>query len=228
MFFNRLCSQFSLTSPAIYTFVNPYSYGVLRESKFSFDKSTGVFVDGIGLVWVLRLLGLRVSRKSFDMTSLAPQVFTEAASRGLDVCLVGSGDNEICSASGKISAQFEGLKLSIVRNGYFSKGDRETFLQQLVIESPAVVVVGMGSPLQERFLADLWELGWRGVGFTCGGFFHQTASSKNIDYYPYWIDRLNLRWLYRMYDEPKLIRRYLIDYPKNITLLLYDFYKYKR
>ena len=39
-----------------------------------------------------------------------------------------------------------------------------------------------------------------GVGFTCGGFIHQTANNE-IEYYPLWIDRMNLRFVYRMYKE---------------------------
>lgn len=36
--------------------------------------------------------------------------------------------------------------------------------------NPDLVVVGMGAPLQEKFLVDLVGLGWRGRGYTCGVF----------------------------------------------------------
>ena len=76
----------------------------------------------------------------------------------------------------------------------------------------------MGAPRQERFLLNLRESGWRGAGFTCGGFFDQV--SGNGDYYPAWIDRLNLRFLYRLVREPRrLWRRYLVDY--QVFLRLY-------
>ena len=83
----------------------------------------------------------------------------------------------------------------------------------------------MGTPLQEKFLIDLKKNGWSGIGFTCGGFLHQT--SNNIIYYPNWIDKFSLRAFYRMYDEPKLIKRYFLIYPLAILLFLYDLFKFR-
>ena len=71
--------------------------------------------------------------------------------------------------------------------------------------NPDIVVCGMGTPTQELFLADLVKMGWEGNGFTCGGFFHQTKSE--INYYPNFIDRFHLRYFYRLYKEPYLIKR---------------------
>jgi N-acetylglucosaminyldiphosphoundecaprenol N-acetyl-beta-D-mannosaminyltransferase len=69
----------------------------------------------------------------------------------------------------------------------------------------------MGAPLQERFLLQLADDGWHGIGFTCGGFLDQLIDGKN--YYPAWADRLNIRFLYRLAKEPRrLWRRYLVDY----------------
>ena len=47
-----------------------------------------------------------------------------------------------------------------------------------------------------------------GIGFTCGGFIHQTANNE-IEYYPLWIDRMNLRFVYRMYKEKHTRKRYV-------------------
>ena len=110
------------------------------------------------------------------------------------------------------------------RDGYFSDKEREDELDLLIKDNPDIVIVGMGTPLQEFFLRDLRELGWQGTGFTCGGYLHQ--SSNGIDYYPKLIDKLNLRWLYRIYDEPKLFKRYTVDYSKFIFLFAYDVFGY--
>lgn len=52
------------------------------------------------------------------------------------------------------------------------------------------------------------EAGFKGIGFTCGGFIHQTAKNE-IDYYPAWVNRMNVRFIYRMYKEPHTRKRYL-------------------
>ena len=54
--------------------------------------------------------------------------------------------------------------------------------------------------MQEQFLIKVKRIGYQGIGFTCGGFIHQTSKNE-IDYYPAWIDKINLRFIYRMYKE---------------------------
>ena len=51
--------------------------------------------------------------------------------------------------------------------------------------------------------------GYQGVGFTCGGFIHQTSQNE-IDYYPAWVDKTNLRFVYRMWKEPHTRKRYMM------------------
>lgn len=58
------------------------------------------------------------------------------------------------------------------------------------------------------FLLKVRNAGFQGIGFTCGGFIHQTANNE-IEYYPLWIDRMNLRFVYRMYKEKHTRKRYV-------------------
>ena len=61
--------------------------------------------------------------------------------------------------------------------------------------------------------------GFSGLGFTCGGFLDQLAESQH--YYPAWIDKADLRWLYRLCKEPRrLLRRYTLDYAPFIGMTL--------
>ena len=70
--------------------------------------------------------------------------------------------------------------------------------------------------LRDVLLA-LVEAGWRGCGFTCGGYLDQLGGGMR--YYPAWVDRANLRFAYRLLREPRrLWRHYLIDY-QGFTLL---------
>jgi N-acetylglucosaminyldiphosphoundecaprenol N-acetyl-beta-D-mannosaminyltransferase len=104
--------------------------------------------------------------------------------------------------------------------------EQEEVQHEIVKLDPDFLVIGMGTPLQESFLSNIKSLGWGGVGFTCGGFIHQTASGLN--YYPKWINKLNLRWLYRIWDEPRLLTRYLIQYPRFVVLFIYDLISARR
>ncbi len=208
------------------TFLNPFSYLQIRKNRHLAKPMTNIAIDGGLLVLLLRLfMGWKVKRISFDMTSLAPVVFKAAEKTGKKVYLIGSQPGEIEGAVEKISAEFPGMNIVRFRDGYFSDEEREQELILLSSLKPDIVVVGMGTPLQEQFLIDLRSAGWAGTGFTCGGFLHQTA--KGIQYYPGWIDKLNLRWMYRIYDEPKLFKRYTLDYTKFLFVFFYDVIRYK-
>lgn len=208
------------------SFLNPYSYILVRKNQTLLEGLDVYLIDGAFLCMALRLfMGKVVERVSFDMTSLAPIIFKDASENENTIYFVGSKQEEIDDAIKQIKDNYPQLKIPRYRNGYFNGDEREQELARLVEEAPDIVVVGMGTPLQEQFLIDLRSRGWKGTGFTCGGFLHQTA--KGIQYYPKWMDKLNLRWLYRIYDEPKLFKRYTVDYSKFVFLFLYDVARYR-
>lgn len=210
----------------IVTFINPFSYLFFRKYLTLFDAFQSIHIDGIVLVYLLRLIGVKTDRKSFDMTSLAPKVFEECINEDKSIYFIGSTEDAINSFTKVISKDFPRLNIVGHRNGYFNNlNDKNKALKDVTFLKPDVVIVGMGTPYQEQFLVDLKENGWKGRGYTCGGFIHQTA--KGINYYPKFYDKYNLRWLYRIIDEPKLIKRYAILYPKAIILFLFDFVHYK-
>lgn len=219
--------KIDLRSFQLVTFLNPYSYLIARKSGLIFSQFN-ILIDGVALAVCLRLFGVSsMKRQSFDMTSLAKEVFEYAESHEKTLFFIGTEEAYIEEAVMKIKQKYPRLIVLGYRNGFFKdRAERADAIKSIHSMSPEIVVVGMGTPTQEQFLVDLWQRGWRGIGFTCGGFFHQTA--KELNYYPRWIDRLQLRWLYRIYDEPKLYNRYLIQYPKFILYFLLDYVRYRR
>lgn len=217
-------------SGKLYSFLNPYSYNIARKHKAIYKEIDVLFFDGIGMVYPLRFFSfcrLHIKRVSFDMTSLAPIVFDYSIKNNKSVYLIGTKQELIEKAVEHIKENFPDLNILGYRNGYMSKESYAETLTDITQLNPDIVIAGMGALLQEKFLVDLRHQGWKGTGFTCGGFFHQT--SKRLIYYPTLMNWLNLRWLYRIYDEPKRLKLYTIDYIKFLFLFLYDLivFKYK-
>ena len=154
--------------------------------------------------------GKKVPRYSFDMTSMAKSFFKFASENHKSVYLIGSEQQDIEVASKTLSQKYVSLNIVESRNGFFATDEeREAAIQRIVDLQPDYVIVGMGAIVQDLFLMDLKKAGFKGIGFSCGGFFSQIAKNENVDFYPAWIDRLNLRSLYRMYKEPHTRSRYL-------------------
>ena len=194
----------------IYTFLNPVSYLSALEHKPLFEGFDGIFADGSILVAAIRLIyGKRVTRRSFDMTSLAPELLSYAETHDKSVYIVASRQEQVEKAVGIFMERYPKLSVVGYRNGYFaSEAEMEKEAERIAALNPDFLIVGMGIVMQERFLLKVHENGYQGIGFTCGGFIHQTAKNE-IDYYPAWADKLNLRFVYRMYKEKHTRKRYL-------------------
>lgn len=194
----------------IYTFLNPVSYLTALDHQSLFEKFDGVFADGSILVSAIRLLyGKKVRRVSFDMTSLAPCLLAYAEANAKTIYIVASAQNQVEKAVKIFKEQYPGLRMVGYRNGYFASEEEKQIEAKRIVElNPDFLIVGMGALMQEKFLLKVKDSGYQGVGFTCGGFIHQTAENQ-MCYYPEWIDQMNLRFLYRMYKEKHTRKRYV-------------------
>lgn len=193
----------------VYSFLNPVSYLEAKSHLDLFEQFDGIFVDGSLLAKAIRLLyGKKVTRRSFDMTSIGADLFEYAVKERKSVYIVSSEQNNIEKAVALIKDSFKGIQIAGYRNGYFNDDkEKDVEIRNIISLNPDYLIVGMGVIKQEEFLLRAKELGYKGIGFTCGGFISQIAEN-NIDYYPAWIDRMNLRFLYRMYKEPHTRKRY--------------------
>lgn len=196
-------------------FINPYTYNLLEEQPDLLGCCDCVYFDGWMIPFLYRLSGRGIyDRVSFDNTSLAPVVFDYCSRNKSRVAVVGSDYESVKKFVEHLGVEYPGLNVVLARNGYFDSDDelRECY-SALIEEGVEYLICGMGAGNQERFINNARGYGYDGVAFTCGGFIHQTASSGK-QYYPAWINALGLRFLYRMYDEPKLIKRYFVDYSR--------------
>jgi exopolysaccharide biosynthesis WecB/TagA/CpsF family protein len=197
----------------IVTFVNPLACALTQTNADYVDLLNNfdiVACDGIGMVHAARASGIRNSkRESFDFTSLADPVFRSTVNNRWQLGIVG-GEPGVAEKSSKVLRQkYPGLQVAACYSGFGREpADAHNYFIQNQVD---LVICAMGAPLQEKFFIQLVAGGWHGIGFTCGGFLDQVVVGEA--YYPEWVDRLNIRFLYRLVKEPRrLWRRYLVDY----------------
>ncbi len=200
----------------INTCINPFSYHLVRKHKDLYDSMDGLYVDGMLMCKLIKLMwGRKIPRLSFDMSGLAVDLFDRLNHSRETVYFIGARQEELEDTVKQICKEYPGINVAGYRNGYFNSSDeRQRAIDAIVELNPDFVIVGMGSPLQEKFCIDLKNAGYKGIAFTCGGFLHQTA--KGINYYPAWINKYNLRAFYRLFHEKGLWGRLynvLIEFP---------------
>lgn len=204
-------NQIFETKGKVYTYLNPVSYLTALDNKELFGNMDGVFADGVLLVKAIKMVyGKVVTRRSFDMTSMAPELFAYAEKHGKTIYIVASKQEQVIKAVEIFRERYPKVKFAGYRNGYFPSEDEMNAEAKRICEvNPDFLIVGMGVLMQEKFLLKVKSAGFQGVGFTCGGFIHQTSKNE-IDYYPVWLDKSNLRFMYRMWKEPHTRKRYLM------------------
>ncbi|MBD5330137.1 MAG: WecB/TagA/CpsF family glycosyltransferase [Bacteroides sp.] len=211
----------------MYTCVNSFAYHLFRKHPEIFTSLDGLFVDGMSMCWMIKLLWKHnIPRLSFDMTGMAVDLFDRLNNNDETIYFVGARQTEIENTIRQITIAYPRMNIKGFRNGYFdSEQQRNDEIRKIVDSNPDFTVVGMGIVLQEKFALDLKKAGYKGIVFTCGGFLHQTT--ENINYYPDWINRYNLRAFYRLYKEKGLFKRLyyvLLEFP---VLFTYDSVKTK-
>ena len=195
----------------IYTYLNPVSYLTALDNKELFGQMDGIFADGGLLVKAIKMVyGKAVTRRSFDMTSMAPELFAYAEEHGKTIYIVASKQEQVEKAVEIFRKRYPKVRFAGYRNGYFSSEEEMDNEARHITElNPDFLIVGMGALMQETFLLKVKNVGYQGIGFTCGGFIHQTSRNE-IDYYPAWVDKTNLRFVYRMWKEPHTRKRYVM------------------
>jgi len=206
------------TDVVLTTFVNAFSYYDLSDDMIKCIDY--FFSDGILLTKLNNIFySNKIDRVSFDSTSIAYSFFEFCEKRGLDVALVGSTQEEIDNFVKFIIGKFPLLNLSFVSSGYIYD-ETSTIKSSLLCD---VLVVGMGFPLQEEFILKVKEHKSESsrlkLAITCGGFFTQ---HQQCDYYPKFIDKLELRWLYRLIFAPHVRRKVITKYPHFILRYIYN------
>lgn len=186
-----------------YTWVNHYSALINLENLIKLDEFNFVGVDG-------QFLRLIIGRK-FDTTS-ADRVLPIVFQRNLKVVLIGGKLENTMNRVDAIHKKFPNVEIVGNFDGFsidFLTFDHIGFLLKY---EPHLIVIGSGSPLQEKIalaFANNARLGIKDHGLsivTCGGWLDQILYES---YYPNWSYRLKLNWLVRLFREPgRLWKRY--------------------
>lgn len=214
--------MFTCGDGKVNTCVNPFSYHLVRRYPELYESMDGLFVDGMIMCWLIRLLwGKRVPRLSFDMSGMAVELFSYLNKEETDrsIYFLGTKQDILEATINQFRINYPLMNIIGYRNGYFiDNDDRKKAIAAIIQSNCDFVIIGMGSPLQEQFAIDLKNAGFKGIAFTCGGFLHQTAD--RIQYYPNWINRYNLRAFYRLFHEKGMWKRLynvLIEFPILFT-----------
>lgn len=160
--------------------------------------------DGIGIILASRILGTPLQSRICGI-DLGEQLFEMAVDRSFTVYLLGATQEAMQGACENLSVRFPGLRIVGAHHGYFDSAEEKYILSEIRLKRPHILLVGLGTPKQEKWLANhLRELP-PCVCMGVGGSFD--VWSGVVSRAPNWVRRIGLEWLYRIIRQPKRIFR---------------------
>lgn len=170
-------------------------------------KAELVIPDGSGVVLSLWLRGLRAER--CPGIELAESLLQQAPSLGqpCSVFFYGAAPEVIQAAAMRWQQRAPGLSIIGTQHGYLAPEDQPQLWQRLKQLQPQIILVGLGVPRQELWIAEHRYLCPNAIWIGVGGSFDIWAGTKTRA--PGWLRNNNLEWVYRLYQEPWRWRRML-------------------
>ena len=170
-----------------------------------------VLADGVGDLCAARILGTPLPERVTG-ADLVPRLLSRLAQRSGSVFLYGARPGVAERAGEKLKSAYPGLRIAGAENGYIS--DETALFAALEQKKPDLLLLGLGAPRQELWMARNWQK-INAVMIGVGGLLDVFAG--DIPRAPESWQRLGLEWLYRLLREPKRLKR-MIRLPKILLL----------
>jgi len=163
--------------------------------------------DTIGILLAARARGTALRGRVTGVELV--DALAERSARGADLrlFLLGGAEGTAVRAAAALGARFPGVRISGTRSGYFEIGESPAVAQAIKESGANVLLAGLGSPKQEKWIAGFAASAGCGVGIGVGGSFDVLAG--NVQRAPRAIQRAGLEWAYRLMREPSRWRRQL-------------------
>lgn len=192
-------------------FLNAHCINVLhqqpayRNSLFGFDW---LLADGFG-VRLASLVLAQPLKDNLNGTDLFPALCTELSPRQSRVYLLGGRPGVASAVAEWIASNYPNLQVVGHRDGYFREDEEPQLLAEIRGLQPHLLLVALGVPNQELWLAKHRHNLPPGLALGVGGLLD--FYSGRIRRAPQWLRELGLEWLFRLSQEPlRLANRYIV------------------
>lgn len=174
-----------------------------------FLRYPGAHIDGMGLVLWARLIGLplRPEHRVTYLDLIGP-LMELAAGHDWQVFHLG-GKPAVGERVAEDLRRTYGVRIA-VHHGYFDSDVNREIVDLISRSEPQLVLVGMGMPLQERWLLNNLPTLPSAVYLCSGGCFDYLAGEQKAP--PRWSGKLGIEWLFRLAHQPRRLgARYLVE-----------------
>lgn len=203
-------------SPLTLHYANAHTLNMAwTEPRFRtyLNQAQVVWCDGFSVLWWMSVLGVRLAER-FTWVDVLAHSGAHWGRQGYRIFWLGA-EAGVADLAAQVSVQrYAGLGIAGAQDGYFGRDSAQEadLLERINASGADMLFVGMGSPLQEAWIARQREKLQVPVIFTVGAGFDYVSGVKQRA--PRALTHRGLEWLARLIAEPRRMwRRYLLGLP---------------
>ena len=172
-----------------------------------------VFCDGFGVKLAAKILNRKIGQR-MTPPDWVDQLFEICVKEKKAVYFLGDEDAVVELFVNKVKEKHPNLIIGGYHNGYFNKNGSENdmVIDKINSSNCDIILVGMGMPLQEKWIYENRKRLNVKISLTVGALFKWYCGYEKRA--PKWMTDRGLEWLIRLFLNPrKLFRRYVIGNP---------------
>jgi exopolysaccharide biosynthesis WecB/TagA/CpsF family protein len=170
-----------------------------------------ILPDGVGVDVAARLLYGAPFPDNLNGTDFIPG-FLQAAREPLTVGLIGATRRNAEAAALTLTRLAGQHHFAVIHDGFFSAAEEPEILERLRRLRPDILLVAMGVPRQELWIARNITKEHCTLPIAVGALLDFLSGA--VPRAPLWMRRLRLEWVFRLWIEPgRLWRRYIVGNP---------------
>ncbi|WP_245286708.1 WecB/TagA/CpsF family glycosyltransferase [Bradyrhizobium sp. ARR65] len=162
-------------------------------------NSDVISIDGMGIVWGARALGLPVKTRVTGI-DLLNELLTVCAKEGFKPYFLGAKPDVLQQAARHVRDKHPSITFAGLRDGYFTREQEADVVREIRSSCADCLFIGMPTPRKERFLGSHRDALSVPFIMGVGGSFDILAGA--VRRAPVRLQHLGLEWLYRVYQEP--------------------------
>lgn len=191
-------------------FINAHCVNTLKSDPAygrALSHADALLPDGSGLRIAALLTG-RAMGENLNGTDLFPWLCREAAAQNVSLFLLGGKAGIADKVAFNMKAKSPGLTIAGTHHGFFAQDDEDAVIDAINASGAGILLVGLGVPQQEKWIARCRSRITVPVLMGVGGLFDYY--SGRIARAPILLRKTGLEWVWRLAMEPqRLARRYL-------------------
>jgi N-acetylglucosaminyldiphosphoundecaprenol N-acetyl-beta-D-mannosaminyltransferase len=176
-------------------------------------------VDGMSLILLARMVHYPLNR-SHRNTSLDwfDELFRRAEKKSWRIYFLGGSPEVAVGIPDRLRRDYPMLQIRS-HHGYDAFSPTTSVYAEIDSFAPHIVLVGMGMPLQERWILEAQNKVHTKLFYSCGAIMDYYMGTQKTP--PRWLGRFGLEWLYRLISRPKVLySRYVLEPMMLLPMIL--------